>query len=232
MHSKRISLYFTLACLVFVLAGCVSGGKFDEGTIDYSVTYPNVDAADFMSSFLPKDLKLVFKGNIQKLEMIAGMGVFKSSYIIDSQNKTVAQSLKLMSNKVTTFIDKDAQHHFTKVYTEAKIEFVEGSKTIAGYECKKAIATFPNSNRKAVELYYTEDIKIKESNWYNPYKNVPGTLLSFEMELYSMLLKIEATSVNLNQIEVVEFTVPTEYKVISSEAMDKEVQSVFDAFKN
>lgn len=217
-----------------MLGSCsmLDNASYDEGTIEYTVTYPNVSPDDFMTSFLPKDLTLVFKGNIQKLEMVAGMGVFKSSYIIDSDKKTVAQSLKLMSNKVTTFIDKNAQYHFNKGYTEAKIEFVEGTKTIAGYECKKAIASFPNSTRKPVELYYTEDIKIKDSNWYNPYKDVPGTLLSFEMELYSMLLKIEATNINLNQIEVAEFTVPTEYKVISSEAMDKEVQSVFDAFKN
>jgi hypothetical protein len=57
--------------------------------------------------------------------------------------------------------------------------------------CKKAIVHIPSGNR-TFNIYYTDQIKLKQPNVTNPYKKVKGVLMEFELNLLYLHMRFEA----------------------------------------
>ena len=104
--------------------------------------------------------------------------------------------------------------------TNVKLAFTEKVKNIAGYDCNHALAVFPNSV-DTVEIYYTDQLDIKNPNSNNPYRNINGVLLQFSVKLAGINMMFKAKRVIGVEIDMKNFDIPTGYKEVSKEEMEK-----------
>ena len=78
------TLYILLIILSSSLIGCrEEANENGEGVISYKVTYPKMDKTNFMFEFMPKKMELIFKNDKYITNLSAGMGLFKTSFIVD-----------------------------------------------------------------------------------------------------------------------------------------------------
>jgi len=206
---------------LFSLWSCgddVSNGK--EGIIHFELTYLDDENTNPIITFLPNTMTYAYKDGktIQKVE--GWGGVFKMIGMSDSKKDSVVALMKILGDKFKYRCKLGDDSFGYSPLTGIKIEYVDGKKEIAGYECKKAIATYKNEK---YELYYTEDIKIKNANWNTPFKEVKGVLMEYQISMFNINTKIIATEVEKIKINDSEFDVPPEYICVDKKKIEETV---------
>lgn len=219
-------LYIILLTLVSVLVmlwGCKSftTSKISEGTIEYAVSYPPGKEDNFMASMLPTIIKYNFKNNEASVDLAISMGIVSTSLIANLNKKEVTQTLSIMGKKFATKLDSNQVEKMIQREPESKIVFLDKTKKIAGYNCKSARVDFLSDTISDFEIYYTEDINIKEPNWSSPFRNIKGVLMEFHIKKYGVEMILTAKNVLKNEIKDGHFDLTPDYKMIPIEEMDK-----------
>jgi hypothetical protein len=68
-------------------------------------------------------------------------------------------------------------------------------KDICGYRCRKAEVRFPGKNDKVYEIWYTDEIKVKDPNAATPFNDIDGILMSFFFIMGPVEMHFEAENV-------------------------------------
>ena len=222
-------LTFFLPVLIFGFMGCDSlyHKSISEGVIEFEITYPETDAGDLMASLLPSEMTLKFKDN-KTIGELSSMGIFKTSLIAYPDSKKVAQLVKIMTKKYVLMLDSTEVKDLYSELPEMTIHFVDETKEIAGYKCKKAIITFKNNIKDEFSVYYTNDIEIKNSNWYTPFYEIDGVLLEYQVRKYNIEMRLTATRVTNSTVDDSEFEIPPDYNKITQEEMNQ----IFEGFQD
>jgi hypothetical protein len=102
------------------------------------------------------------------------------------------------------------------------MEIRRTSKTtaICGYNCRNAEITFPSDRNKTYNIWYTDEIRVKNSNACTPFKEIDGVLMSFYFILGKSVMKFEAETVYKKEIPDKAFERRPRFKLVSRENMD------------
>jgi len=230
MRRRKWTVICSLIVTVFITDGCKSIFYKDvsEGVIEFDITYPNNEAGEIMAAFLPDEMILKFKDNKTAGTFAAGMGVFKATMISDPQTKTVWQLFKVLKEKYVHEFDSTQITSIFTDLTESKITFVDETKEIAGYTCKKAIVTFKDNIKEEFSVYYTNDIDIKNSNWFTPFHEIDGVLLEYQVRKYNYEMRLIAKEVKSEEVEDAAFEIPEGYLDVGANEMER----ILDQYKN
>ena len=146
---------FILLLVIILMGGNLMAQDF-EGVITYSITYEQLpEEMQQMEQMLPKSQKISVKGDKSRFEQkttmsrsifLSDMAAGTSTILIEAQG----QKFKLSMSKED--VDKSIEQQGTP-----GINYVDGTKDIAGYTCKKAEVTMEGLDDKAI-FYYTEEI--------------------------------------------------------------------------
>ena len=146
---------FKLLLVIILMTGNLTAQDF-EGVITYSITYEQLPTEmQQMEQMLPKSQQISVKGDKSRFEQkttmsssifLSDMATGTSTILIEAQG----QKFKLTMSKED--VDKSIEQQGTP-----EINYVEGTKEIAGYTCKKAEVTMDGLDDKAI-FYYTEEI--------------------------------------------------------------------------
>lgn len=148
-------LFATLA--VVALSALTSNAQVKEGYIVYDMKMEGMppEQAAMMGDM---ELKITFKNGKSLNEMNSMM--FTNQTAMDDKGMTML--IESMGNKMAVKqtkeeMEKEAAKSKDKP-ADPKIEYINETKTIAGYECKKAIVTMVGKDKKEekVELWYSE----------------------------------------------------------------------------
>jgi GLPGLI family protein len=218
---KVLTTALVFCCFVFIYTGCshdLFHSRLSEGTIEYKIVV--LDSANPMAKMAPDKMTVKFKNNISYAEIIAGMGLFETSFINDEPNKKLTQMVRMLNKKWayvgdTTAINKELSHDIQFDVTETK-----ETKVIAGYTCKKAIGKSKDGKAPDVELYYTEDIKLENPNWATPFKSIEGVLMQYRIAKYGFYMEFTAEKVEPEKIDETLFKLPADYKMITKQQLD------------
>jgi len=212
-----------------------NSGLFDtrisQGTIEFEVTYPDLDPDDMLAGLMPDKMNMKFKDNVFNSELSAGMGMFKTNFISNSNDYKLVNSVKLINKKYATELDKDGVKKANKKFENVSIIKMEETKMIAGFNCKKALVVFENIDANDMYVYYTDEIKFEDPNWSTPFKDINGMLLEYTMEKFDIRMKFTATNVAKAELEESDFTLPEDYEMIPHEDLEKEINSIFETFQ-
>lgn len=204
---------------IFLYSCGVLGGKdISEGVIEYDITYPKFDPDNMMVSGLPNKAYLRFKNNNTVNDMSGMMGLICITYISNQTKKSVQQTLILISNKYVSDISADEMKKINEAYI-TNVEQGKNSQQIAGYKCDEAIVSLRNG--ETIHVYYTKDIAITNPNWTNPYNQLDGVLMDFQLERYGIVMHLRAKQVLAQKIDDSVFTIPSDYKKISFAELEK-----------
>jgi len=222
MKTKYIRLIIvSLSLSLFTFFGCsddVSDGK--EGIIHFELTYIDGENSNPIITFLPNTMTYAFK-NGQTIQKVEGWGgVFKMIGMSDTKKDSVTALMKILGEKFKYQCRLGEDSFGYEPLEGCKIKYVNGTKEIAGYKCKRAIATYKDQK---FELYYTEDIKIENANWNTPFKDVKGVLLEYQISMFKINTKIVATKVDKIKVDDSEFDIPNDYTSVKKEKIEETV---------
>lgn len=219
-------LLLSSALLLLSLQSCsiFTTEKVSEGLIQYEITYPSSAEDDLMAGLMPSEMKLHFKNDKTIGELTAGMGMFSTALVSNPEKKLLTQTVKIMNKKFMNTSDGKQVDKLIDEEPKMKIDFINETKVIAGYTCKKAIITIPESKEK-FEVFYTRDIKIKNPNWFLPLREIDGVLMEYKLKRYNIEMKFTAKSVSKVDVDDKIFEVSNDYKKISQKEMDEMLMS-------
>ena len=228
----RKVLYILITIFSLSLIGCggESTGK-SEGIIAYKVSYPKMDKKNFMLDFMPKKMVLKFKDNRYKTSLSAGMGMFKTSFIIDPDEHQFSQMVKLIDKKYRLTLKGEQISTSISRLPTYNIERTGETKKILNYICEKAVITVDNEANDAFTVYYTDKIEIENPNSTNQFEGIDGVMLEYQYEKYGICMRFLAQDIKFTTIDDSEFELDENYTDISESEMDKEMQEIFDSFK-
>jgi hypothetical protein len=215
--------------LIVVLIGfsCKNRGSkgISEGEIHYKIEYGG-NLGRVPKEALPKTLVVYFKQNKVLFEMTS---VFSNSGIIN------------LSNPDEKIYDTYFNFFALKYYSESSegelfpgfdamegIEINKTSKTmvICGFNCLNAEVTLPSDRNKIMNIWYTQDIDVENSNISTPFKEIDGVLMDFffyfgETEIYFSAESVYSKTINDNI-----FARRSKYSKVSREDINKLINNM------
>lgn len=224
----------TLTVLVGALAnGCDSrlmSSKVTEGTITYTLSFPDQDPNGLMANMLPEKTTLAFGNGFQVAELSAGMGVFKTSMVANNEQKELDYHLSVMSKKMVANLHPRDLHLFNSDCEPVTILYSDQVDTLLSYPCKKATAIYSGIDQPEIEIWYTEAIDVPDANWFGPFSEVPGVLLRYELVQYGMRMRLDATEVLPGPVDASKFAARKDFQRVSPEVLHQELSEVLGAF--
>ncbi len=190
----------------------------NEGMITYSMEPQGIpeEQAAMMKGM---ENKFYFKNGKVRSEVTTAFG---TTIIVKDEKDNVTTLMDMMGQK--SYLKTDAKSKSSKVESpDPQITYTEEKKTIAGYECKKAVVETKDENGKTEShvVWYTEKLPyVSSGGKRNPvnFKGLKGAPMEFEKKFGNMTMKIIATSVSLAEVPDSKFKVSTEgYTQVSEE---------------
>jgi GLPGLI family protein len=227
------TLILITATAAFLSNGCghsILHRQMTEGVIEYALSFPDYDPNGLMAGMLPEKTTLTFNEDHQVAELSAGMGVFKTSMVANTDKKILDYQLSVLSKKLVAELHPRDLGIFNKDSQALTIIYTGITDSIAGYQCKKAIAIYNNINQPEVDLWYTDAIHIEDPNWFGPYSEIPGLLLRYEVMEYGMRMRLDATSVKPGPVDPIKFQLKADHQKVTPEVLHNELAEVLSTF--
>ncbi|CAN5601211.1 hypothetical protein BH11BAC2_BH11BAC2_13410 [soil metagenome] len=206
------------SALLFILI-LVCGFTYSQktsGKVKFEITYPDSETPKDQQSMLPKEAVMYFKGEKSRMETAMGMGMSSVTLV---NGKEVVILMDMLGNKMAMKPNLDAADKNRSA--DFKIEYLSETNVIAGYPCKKAVIHSPNA--EDMILWYTEELSVN-SGLSKAIQGVKGFPMEFSMNEQGMSMKMTAVSVEPGEVEDALFIVPSDYKLMSKEDMQKMFQ--------
>lgn len=232
LSTRSLSLCIFMAlCLGW---GCGEGkilGKKNQGIIVFDVSFP-YEQNTLLLELFPREMVMEFKGDLTHSSVKSSYGVVATDFIINHDEKTITQLLKSFSDKYSLQLQGSQVNQWLAQYPPVRIEYTRDTESIAGYHCNKAIAYFESDSLPAIELFYTKDLELDHTNWWNQFNGIDGCLLGYDIEQYGKRMKLRARTVSFEEISNERFKVPTNYQPIDMIGMKNEIDKVVAEFMN
>ena len=218
---KPLLIAFASCLYILGLTSCSNAdeNKLSEGTIEYDAVV--VDQAHPMANMAPSKMTVKFKNDKSCAEMSAAMGLFSTSFISDPASKTMTQLVKFL-NKKFSLVQKEAEIKKENSTYKLEITPTKETKVIAGCKCLKSHVKVKGGDSSDYEfdIFYTDELGIKNPNFANPYSMINGVLMEYQLKKFGLEMRFTAKSVKEEDIDDSYFEIPADYRAVSQQEMN------------
>ncbi|HXL58084.1 MAG TPA: hypothetical protein VN958_17605, partial [Chitinophagaceae bacterium] len=156
---------------------------------------------------------LYIKGKMSRIDMNGSN--YKQSVIYDNETGTAIILKEIGAVKYISTFNANEWKKENKQFEGLTVTLTTETKTILGYECKKAVVHLKDGN--SYNIFYAPAIMPSASE--NPYqfKDIPGFVLQYETYANKSSTKITytATLINFNPVPASRFVIPASgYRVL------------------
>ncbi len=178
-----------------------------ECTVTYSIAADGATADKETVESLKNSSKTVYiKANQSRVDLISPS--FSQSLFYDKNSGNATILREIGNNKFMSKLDNTKWKDENKKFDGAVIVNGSETKTILGYECKKA--TLQLKDGSAFNIYYASNIVPSVKEFEYQFKDVPGFVLEYEaQEMGGKKIKYTATKINLSPVQASKFEIPT-----------------------
>lgn len=171
--------------------------NLDQGEIHYSINY--VGDFAFPKELLPRNLVVSFKEDKVLFEMtgLANSGIVNLS---NPEKEIFDTYFSLPPLKLYYPCEPGELYPGFEAMDGMIIKKTSKTTLICGFDCKNAEVSFPDDSNKIINIWYTDEINIKNPNLLSPFNQIDGVLMSFFFLLGSTELHFEAESVYEKEI--------------------------------
>lgn len=217
MHFKRYLVLFFLVNIICFQS--YSQQVINEGILVYNISIQTGSTEPKMADMLDGATTTIYlKGSQTKSEMLSGLG--KESTIYDSRTGTGVILKDYSGQKLMITLDKTDWEKKNRKYEGITYAISEETVSIAGYDCKKAVATLKDGN--SFTVYFAPNIKVSNLNYDNPFKNLPGLAIQYEWKSGAMMFKYTLAKISNETISSSRFEIPKSgYRVLTFEETQK-----------
>jgi hypothetical protein len=223
-----------LLMIVFVwfVASCSSlskAGADIEGRIVYEISYP-YETPSVMMDLYPKEMTVTFKDNKLHSSIKSEYDMLTTDFIVDNTQKEFAQLLKNMSERSAMKMNKQETIQWFDNMPGYRLEKTSETKIICGYKCFKTIAHPSDTSKPTIDIYATRSIGLDNSNWWNPYRDLEGFMMAYDIEQYGICMRMKAKRVCFEKIEATEFDIPQTYTMTDAPTMQGLLTEVVETY--
>ena len=214
--------YVLFIAVIFAMSGfsCKErGGKsIDQGEIHYTIDY--IGNIGVPKELLPQNLIVSFKNDKILFEMI---GIGKSGIMnLSNPEKGINDTYFSFFTKRYFYAAEPGElYPGFEAMKGMKIRKTSHTSVICGFNCKNAQVTFPSDTEKVFEIWYTNEIKVKNPNSSTPFSQIDGVLLSFFFFMGPSELHFDAETVYKKDIQDEIFERRDKFARVSREEIDK-----------
>jgi GLPGLI family protein len=179
--------------------------KVSELTLVYDASISSGSKEPKLADAFDGHTKTIYvKGNMSRAEMASA--IFSSAAIHDSKAGTSVVLKEVSGQKLLIRMTSENWAETNKRYEGITFANTSDTKTIAGYNCIKAVATFPDGTTFSV--YYTPDIVPENKDYEYLFKNLNGLPLEYELVQGKLTIKYTVSKINLNPVPASKFDIP------------------------
>lgn len=211
---------YGILILLGLCFSCKHGSEeaVNEGSIEYKISYLENNLDNIATNLLPKKMVLSFNERYCLTQIDGFMGVFSISLISDLRKNKDVTLVKFFDSKYVHYGDKNEHSCIFDHVNIESLQLLKEEKNIVGYNAIAAEITEKGLN-KPYEILFTKDIAAVNPNTNNPFYEIEGVLLHFELQLNQLRMSLDATEVNKEAVSDILFTIPEEYKEVTRENM-------------
>lgn len=178
-----------------------------ECTVQYKITVEDLKADKDVLNAVQLSVKTVYiKGNDSRVDLISPS--LNQSIIYDKLNSSAVVLREFGNNKFMTKLSPEKWVTANKQYDEMTISFMEETKIILGYDCKKAQLKLNDGS--IYTLFYATSITPSVKEFEFPFRDVPGFVLEYQIkELGETIVNYKAVKINLSPVQASKFDIPT-----------------------
>jgi hypothetical protein len=212
----------TAGLILIISFSCIEKGSknIDEGEIHYNIDY--ISGTGTLSDDLkPKTLIVSFKNNKVLFEILSPIGNQGIINLVNPENNIYDTYINMIGLKYYYAGAPGELHPGFGSMDGMEIVKTDRTTRICGYNCKNAEITFPSDRKKTYDIWYTDEIRINDSNSTTPFKDIEGILMSFYFFLGNSVMKFEAETVYKKDIPDKAFERRARFRLVSKVDMDK-----------
>lgn len=213
-----------LAFVAVAIALPTFAQKKFEGTITFGLEYQDLPAEmAAMSAMLPDEMTTQIKGDKTRLEQSLGIGMSQVT-ITDLKKGSGTLLMNMMGKKMAIEMSKEELKEVDKKKKGDKkpeFKYVDGTKKIAGYECKKAMIVLEGTAE--MEVYYTEDLPSGANKQFEGLKGFP---LEYTIDSGQFKMKMTAKSVKAESLDAGLFVIPDGYDKMTFEEFQSSMSGI------
>jgi len=207
--------YFLILTTVFTW--CFAGAQqrvVAECTINYMLVADSTNNDKDLKEELKSTSKILYiKGNLSRVDLISN--TFKQSVFFDKSQSEATILREIGDNKYISKLNKEAWLKLNQKFDDANVIKMDESKTILGFECKKAIIQLKDKTEYTV--YYTLSIVPSVKEYEYQFINVPGFVLEYSTSERGNSITYKAVKINLNPVPTHYFDIPASgYRLLNN----------------
>ncbi|MBV7533592.1 hypothetical protein [Chitinophaga sp. sic0106] len=205
----------TFLCL-WISVSAMAQRTISDAKITYRMDLPP-EMAQTDAMLQNSSLTIYMRSYLSRVEI--NFNIVNYVYLINSRERTMTTLIDQHGSRYLIRNSKEQFDKDMKQYEGTKFADQAEKKEIAGYTCKKALATMPDG--KTYVLYYTPDL-VPENRLYNQrFTNLKGLVLEYEIHTKTgSTITVTATKVELIPVPASYFDVPRSgYKEVSQQEL-------------
>jgi len=189
--------------------------KLTEATISYDIIINTSNKTPQAADLLDGATSVIYlKGNSSRSEMVSSLGT--QATIIDGKTADITVLKDYGEQKYMIKMTPQNWKQSNKKYDGITFTYLNEYKTIAGYNCQKAIGKLADNS--IFTVYFTKELDPVNKDFQYLNKNLPGLAMQYEASLGKMMVTYTVSSINFNPVLQAKFDLPKSgYRVMTYE---------------
>jgi len=217
---KKLSfIAFATSCVCLFHSAVSAQKKLTEATISYDIVINTNNTTPQAADLLDGAVSIIYlKGNSSRSEMISSLGT--QSTIIDGKTGDVTILKDYGEQKYMIRMTPAEWKASNKKYEGSTFTFENEFKTIANYNCQKAIGKLVDGSTFTV--YFTKELLPVNKDFQYLNKNLPGLAMQYEAVLGKQKVTYTVSNINFNLVPAAKFDLPKSgYRVMTYQETKK-----------
>ncbi|MBK8521685.1 MAG: DUF4412 domain-containing protein [Chitinophagaceae bacterium] len=202
---KKLKGFMLIAVLFAAFFSANAQRSIAEATIVYEMLIQTGNTPQSGGGLTGAATTVYLKGNNSRTDMASPLGKEVTIYNSKSNNAVILKEFS--GQKLMITLTRENWVAKNKTYSNIKFELTGETKTIAGYNTKKAIATMADG--KTFAVYYTPELVPANKAYDLTFSNLPGLAVQYEIESGKMKFRYTLSKINYDPVPVSLFDFPT-----------------------
>ncbi|MBL0329665.1 MAG: DUF4412 domain-containing protein [Bacteroidetes bacterium] len=215
---KKMFLAISIALLTIITA---NAQKDFEGIVVYTISFENSGLPPEALAMLKGAESMVFiKGEKRRVDMQTALQ--STSTLIDNKTKSVMMTMDIMGQKYLIKMNEADLKKEKESAPATTIKYLDETKVIAGYKCKKAEVTVKTKEGKedTFTVFYTDEIPANETK--TTFEGLKGFPLEYNISQGGIKMTFTTKSIEKTAVPDSKFELAKEgYKETTLEELQK-----------
>lgn len=213
-------MWFLYLITLFNFPASQAQNSFSEGTITYDISImPKQNQGKATTGLGGATNTIYVKGVLARTEMASALG---NETVIQNSKTGEAVILKEYSGqKLMITLTKENWIEKNKKYRTVSFQLTNETKTINGYNCKKAIGKLKDSS--SIVVYYAPALTIMNKEFNPVFTNLTGFPMEYELQTEKLIFNYKISKIDFGSVPASKFDAPKSgYRTMTFDENQKE----------